>query len=244
MLDKNVAIKIGKTVIETLTQGMYEDARFVYREYIQNAADAIDKAVEDSILESRTDGEIFIRIEKENARIVIEDNGTGIKHAKVLDMLGNIALSEKDRAKDKGFRGIGRLGGLGYCDTLIFETSYAGEPVKTIMKWDAFDLRQKLFDKNITGDAGEIVKSVVTISEETEIEDKHYFKVMLESVDNDTLLDVPNIREYLSMVAPVPFSTSFYYKTEIYKYADEKGYSIDEYKIFINENILYKPYVL
>ena len=37
---------IGKNVIETLTLGMYEDARFIFREYIQNAADQIDEAVE------------------------------------------------------------------------------------------------------------------------------------------------------------------------------------------------------
>ena len=37
-------IRIGKNVIETLTSGMY-DARFVYREYVQNSADQIDKAV-------------------------------------------------------------------------------------------------------------------------------------------------------------------------------------------------------
>ena len=29
--------KIGKDVIESLTLGMYEDCRFIYREYIQNS---------------------------------------------------------------------------------------------------------------------------------------------------------------------------------------------------------------
>ena len=37
---------IGKDVIESLTLGMYEDSRFIFREYIQNSADQIDKAVE------------------------------------------------------------------------------------------------------------------------------------------------------------------------------------------------------
>ena len=36
---------IGKDVIESLTIGMYEDSRFIFREYIQNAADQIDKAI-------------------------------------------------------------------------------------------------------------------------------------------------------------------------------------------------------
>ena len=37
--------RIGKDVIESLTLGMYEDCRFIYREYIQNSADQVDKAV-------------------------------------------------------------------------------------------------------------------------------------------------------------------------------------------------------
>ena len=43
--------QIGKDVIESLTLGMYEDCRFIYREYIQNAADAVDKALESSLLD-------------------------------------------------------------------------------------------------------------------------------------------------------------------------------------------------
>lgn len=44
---------IGKNVIENLTTAMYEDLRIIYREYIQNSADAIDKAVRDGIIKSR-----------------------------------------------------------------------------------------------------------------------------------------------------------------------------------------------
>ncbi len=44
---------IGKDAIETLTSAMYEDSRFIYREYVQNSADAIDKAVEGGLFESK-----------------------------------------------------------------------------------------------------------------------------------------------------------------------------------------------
>ena len=33
--------EIGKSFIELVTEGMYEDCRDIYREYIQNSADAI-----------------------------------------------------------------------------------------------------------------------------------------------------------------------------------------------------------
>ena len=41
--------RIGKDVIESLTLGMYEDCRFIYREYIQNSADQVDKAIAESL---------------------------------------------------------------------------------------------------------------------------------------------------------------------------------------------------
>ena len=38
--------KIGKGVLENLTQAMYDDSRIVYREYLQNSCDQIDVAKE------------------------------------------------------------------------------------------------------------------------------------------------------------------------------------------------------
>jgi molecular chaperone HtpG len=235
-------IRIGKTVIETLTQGMYEDSRFIYREYIQNAVDAVDKAVENKVIENRKSGKIFINIDKSEKSIVIEDNGTGISKEYIYSTLGNIALSEKDRRKNKGFRGIGRLGGLGYCDKLIFETSFAGEATKTLMTWDAVALRQRLFDKNVKDDASDIVKSIIMLNSEQEDADEHYFKVILRDVDSDELLDIKDVREYLSMVAPVPYSEKFYYRVNIYKYTEENNLEMDEYCIHVNDDQIYKPY--
>ena len=49
MEDQHPKIEIGKDIIESLTLSMYEDCRFIYREYIQNAADAIDKAIQKNL---------------------------------------------------------------------------------------------------------------------------------------------------------------------------------------------------
>ncbi len=235
-------IRIGKTVIETLTQGMYEDARFIFREYIQNSADQIDKAIEMGLLKNRKEGKININIDTTNCEIIFEDNATGIRANDVYYVLGNIALSNKDRVKDKGFRGIGRLGGLGYCCKLQFETSYKGEPSKTIMIWDAKALQQKLFDKNNKHDASAIVESVIELKNEKEDIEKHYFKVHLIDVNNEYLLNKDNIREYLSMVAPVPYQTQFIFKSMIYKKSDELKNNIDEYSIYLNTDQIFKPY--
>ena len=45
--------EIGKNVIENLTTAMYENAYTVYREYIQNSADSIDKAIAAGIVNEK-----------------------------------------------------------------------------------------------------------------------------------------------------------------------------------------------
>lgn len=235
-------IRIGKTVIETLTSGMYEDARFVYREYIQNAADQIDKAIELGILQNRDEGRIHISIDAKEKRIIIEDNATGIKSDEFFSVLANIALSKKDRTKDKGFRGIGRLGGLGYCRKLIFETTYKGENVKSIMTWDADNLQKKLNDHTLDLDAASVVNSVIKTDYESIDSEEHFFKVILQDVSNSDLLCKNNIVEYLSMVAPVPYQPHFIFKSKIYDELKKEGLSIDEYCIFVNTDKLFKAY--
>ncbi|WP_299289364.1 ATP-binding protein [uncultured Mucilaginibacter sp.] len=110
---KNQATVIGKDVIESLTTSMYDDSRFIFREYIQNSADQIDKAIREELL-TEPQGEIHIQINTDKREIVIEDNATGIPAEDVLRILKNIAQSTKKRGVDKGFRGIGRLGGMAY----------------------------------------------------------------------------------------------------------------------------------
>lgn len=140
--------KIGKDVIESLTLGMYEDCRFIYREYVQNAADQVDKAVADHLLEKGEEA-IHIQIDPDERTITVEDNATGIPQHSVMPILRNVAHSTKQRGVDKGFRGIGRLGGLGYCSKLTFITSYKGEDVVSIMTWDAERLKEIINDREV-----------------------------------------------------------------------------------------------
>jgi Histidine kinase-, DNA gyrase B-, and HSP90-like ATPase len=236
-------LKIGKDVIESLTLGMYDDSRFIFREYLQNSADQIDRAIEQGLLNSRRQGNIFVTITPIEKKIIIEDNATGIQSSKVFQILGNIALSEKDRDKEKGFRGIGRLGGLAYCETLTFESSYFGENLKSILKWDALELRKIINDRHLRIEAVQVIERITSFSTSEEDEDKHYFKVILENVNNYDLLDIQKVRDYLSMVAPLPFDNRFIFKQKIKDtfFSDYK-FEIDEYNIFVNQEELYKAY--
>lgn len=233
--------RIGKDVIESLTLGMYEDCRFIYREYIQNSADQVDKAVAEGLINAGED-EIHITISPEERCIIIEDNATGISTDKVIPILRNIAHSTKKRGEDKGFRGIGRLGGLGYCSKLIFETSYVGEEVKSIMTWDADLLKQIINDRDNSEEAVDVLARVTDTITKKEAADKHYFKVTLENVTSDELLNVEHVKNYLSMVAPVDISSQFYYRHQINEFAKKNGLKVDIYNIYINGEQIYKPY--
>ncbi|MCD4678484.1 MAG: ATP-binding protein [Desulfobacula sp.] len=236
--------RIGKNVIETLTLGMYENAHFIYREYVQNAVDQIDVAVEEGILDRKSDGKINIIIDDIQKSISIEDNATGIKSSEVFKFLGDVANSQKDRTKRKGFRGIGRLGGLGYCDKLIFETTYKGETTKSILTLNAKQLKRIIEDRAITMDAATVISVITSLDKEEEGIDEHYFKVKLNNVTNDVLLDEMGVKDYLSMVAPVPFSNDFPFSNKIHAYFNEKNIKIEEYNVHlsINNEKLYKAY--
>lgn len=237
----NDQTKIGKHIVDILTQSMYEDSRFIYREYIQNSADSIDKAIKEGLLR-KEECEIHIKIDRLQKSIIVEDNATGIQQNRVIEILKNIADSEKERGVDKGFRGIGRLGGLGYCDTLIFETSFKGEGTKSIMTWNAKLLKEIINNRTSKEEAAAVIDTVTSLTVDNEDSEKHYFKVSLLNVSNETLLNKKEIETYLSMVAPVPFDKGFILKQRIYEQLKKENISIDEYSIFINTNQLFKLY--
>ncbi|WP_052487461.1 hypothetical protein [Gordoniibacillus kamchatkensis] len=102
----------GANIIENLTTGMYQDSKVIYREYIQNACDQIDKAEQLGILQPRNpnskypdlgQGVVNIWIKPEERYIVIEDNATGIKAEEFQRTLGNIAIPTKSWGKIKVF---------------------------------------------------------------------------------------------------------------------------------------------
>jgi hypothetical protein len=240
-MDKTSSPVIGKYVLENLTVGMYDDPRCVFREYVQNSADAIDKAVSLNLITNK-EGYIHIQISKDKKSIVIEDNGTGIMESRVIPMLQNVAQSDKEIGKERGFRGIGRLGGLGYCTSLVFETTFKGENTKSIMSWDAKRLQEIVHDKSKKESAEFVISTVSSFHIEPEESDKHYFKVIMRGVSNDNLLEENEIKDYLKMVAPVPFDSHFIFRSKIYEELKKVNLIIEDYNISVNTEPIYKGY--
>lgn len=241
--------KFGANILENLTTGMYRNPLVLFREYIQNACDSIDKAAQLGILESKKNGTIDIWLHEKERYIEIEDNGTGIPESEFERVLGNIADSDKTLGEEKGFRGIGRLCGLAYCKRLEFRSKAAGETTVSILSCDAEKMKTLLAEhqcklkKHL---ASEILKEIYSFTTEKDYEvSKHYFRVVLHSIDlqNNDLLNIPLIKEYLSFVAPVPYQNAFIFRNEIYKKAECLGISIDEYALKINGEDIFKKYV-
>lgn len=233
---------VGKNILDNLTTGMYADSKVIYREYIQNACDQIDLAIKLGIL-SPDEGNVDIYIDSKKRYISIKDNATGVRAANFIEDVGDIANSNKEIGKNKGFRGIGRLCGLAYCKTLKFTTSYLGESIKSIMTCDAQKMRAMLVEnKKYTLD--EIWDAIVAYTTDVENENEHYFEVEMFDInkENTDLLDDAKVREYLSFVAPVPYKNTFILRNKIYDYANSIGYHIDEYCVRVNGSQIFKEY--
>lgn len=239
-------IKIGKDVLELLSTSMYVDPLTVYREYIQNSADAIDEARRDGVLGAQDAGSVRIQIDLQSRNVRIRDNGTGICAKDFVTRLTSVGASRKRGASARGFRGVGRLAGLGYARELVFRTKVLGEKRASEMRWDCRRLRSAIRSDDFVGDLNAIVRECVNVRPiEGETED-HFFEVELLGLTrhrNDRLLDEQAVRSYLAQVAPVPFSPDFRFGAEIQSVLDRDG-TKSTLSIFTNENAepVYRPH--
>jgi hypothetical protein len=206
-------IRIGKDVIELVTSGMYVFPVTVYREYVQNAADAIDSARAQGLLGATERGQVSIQIDHAHRTVAIRDNGCGIPSSEAEDILLAIGGSPKRGTGARGFRGVGRLSGLAYCREIEFLTKAAGDPRVVSLIWDCRALRARLADNSYRGDVRDVIASAATIwTGKAANPDDHFFEVRLRDVvrhRQDMLLNDKLIAHYLSQVSPLPFSDEF-----------------------------------
>lgn len=241
-------IQVGKYTLESLTTGMYSDPKIVYREYIQNSVDSLENAVSLGLLEPQG-MRIDIVVNAEESYISIKDNGTGISADVAAKTLMNVGSSKKRNSNNRGFRGIGRLGGMSYCDTLVFTTSAENESVKTIVTFDCKQLRRLLIpgeyeDMSLSA----VLEEITAINTLPEKAEKHYLSVEMRDVNGfSDLLDIDAAKSYISQVAPLPYqSRHFIYTLQLKDYLRGKGYGIEEFPIFVGEDEddlepVYKP---
>lgn len=106
---------VGAGILNIVTESLYDKPIVVFREYIQNAADALS-----NVSDSCDNIELATHIWIENNNLCFIDNGTGIEEEKFIERMTEIANSSKVKAKNMGYKGIGRLSGMSYCKKLTF----------------------------------------------------------------------------------------------------------------------------
>ena len=242
----NDNILIGKYTLESLTSGMYLSSLDLYREYIQNAADSIDEAVDQQLI-LKDEAVVNIEINKELKTITISDNGTGIDQNHAYESLIDIGNSKKNYQRTRGFRGIGRLSGLGYCDLLTFETSALNEPTKTVITYDSKRLQQLLLPEEGQDSLSDVLNQVISFQKGEENPEKHYFTVKMTGVRNeDGLLDKEKVFDYLVQNLPLPFDKRFIWGSLINEKIKNMKLKVPQYNIFLTFNgrkeQLFKPY--
>jgi molecular chaperone HtpG len=226
---------------------MYDHALMAIREYVQNSADAIDEYHRTFGTVSRSDETIDISVDGKTRSVRIKDTGAGVPSAIAWHILHDLGRSSKDSSHNRGFRGIGRLGGLGYCDELKIETKAPGENVISSSTWDCNKLRRLISEGRSSEDAVSVIEEVTTFEQipYQGAPSDHFFQVELLNVrsSRDILLDVPAIKRYLAQVAPVPF------RTDSFTFAKTVDYQLraavptyETYDIRVNGDPITKPY--
>jgi molecular chaperone HtpG len=244
--------EVKKGLISLLMFTLYSDEKTIYREYVQNALDSINNAVEKRVLNQAKDGIVNIDIDARKKIVTIKDNGTGISASSAVHTLLDISASSKDGVHQAGQFGIGRLVGGGYCHELIFRTTAKGESVGTLIKFDV-DKIWHMVKEDPTDYLATYVIDMCTEKESfEEKEEEHYFEVILNGVKDDAapaLLDKEDVVKYLNAVAPVgykpPFNNVLIYKSTIDKPEFKKLHEgLEKIQLFVGETPILKQYDL
>ena len=226
----------GGFILETLTVGMYGEARNAIREYIQNGFDSIQRARETGVL-AKDAGQITITMTGDKRGLVIRDDGTGLPAASAVATLTRVGASTKNHARNAGFRGIGRLAGIVFCDKLTFMTKAKGERRQTMVVFDAKAMRAAMSPaKGSSASAEDVMsKHVKPFQEASAKVAEHFFEVRIEG-----LRDAPaectstkSMRDFVSQVAPVPYPADFPYRQKLADAARANGIPIEEVAISV-----------
>jgi hypothetical protein len=216
---------VGKDILELLSTSMYIDPMSMYREYIQNSADAIDLAQSARLLHAP--GQVEIRIDQSARAIVIRDNGSGLGKEQFIHQLTALGGSKKRGTKARGFRGVGRLAGLAFCQELIFRSRQETENAVHELRWDSREVRSLLRSADDSSDLREIVaKTIQTRDVPGRNWPERFFEVELRGVvrhRDDRLLNEDLVANYIAQVAPVSFSPEFRFGDQIRTFLETHG---------------------
>lgn len=240
----NQPIVVGKDILELLSSAMYVNPLSIFREYVQNAADSLDEATELGLYKNGAKPAIKITLNQSLRTATIRDNGAGIPRSQFARILTAIAGSRKRGTRARGFRGVGRLAGLGYCQHLIMRCKASDDAHVSCMYWDCRRLKELLRDP-AERTLEELLHEIVeTETQKPDGYPPHFFEVEMRDVirhRNDLLLNELALESYLGQVGPVPFHPSFIFGREIDEYLARYN-AVKTYTLTLNGHPVHRPH--
>ncbi len=228
-------VVVGKDILELVTGAMYVNPLSIYREYVQNSTDAIDELTSSK---ARDNAGVSIIIDVAQRTVRIRDSGAGISNSHFIEKMTAVGGSEKRGKAARGFRGVGRLSGLGYCKRLTFRGKAGGEKRVFEISWDGRKFKEILRDSDYDRQLPDVIKAVTSARSYEADDPDPFFEVELAGlirIKNDVLVNADAIYQYLAQVAPVPFAPDFQHGDTINEKLEEFGLG-SRYQITIEES--------
>ncbi|MCY4611968.1 MAG: ATP-binding protein [Gammaproteobacteria bacterium] len=201
---------VGGDILGLVTRGMYTDPLVIYREYIQNAADAIATS------NKPESGSIEIEIDPSELCLKIRDNGPGLSPSQAKRELIPLAMSQKDLKCNRGFRGVGRLSGLAFGSSVTFLTRCGAESTIMRVVWNGEQLRKSI-DKNLS--IRKAILECVTVDQlKGDNYPENFFEVQVEGISRyaaSSILNRDIVRDYIGEICPVQFKETFPYLDDL-----------------------------
>lgn len=257
---------VGASILNIITESLYDKPIVVFREYVQNSADSLS-----SVLTEDNEEDLYNYIWTKDNNLYFLDNGAGIKSDDFLSKMESIAFSSKEKSFNIGYKGIGRLSGISYCKKLHFINivnfknnifqEYTIDCVKysKIQKTDNYnemtfhDLMKEIgslnssdLEKNISN----IFRSYTNIFSSR----NSGFLVILEDISTvlKSVIEDKGFCDELEWLLPVPFSDDLFDKTldtsTLFEsltfentFNDSSVVAARSYKIYFNNKQLFRP---
>ena len=226
---------VGGDLLRLITAGMYDSPLILYREYLQNAADAVA---------AQGSGTVHVMIDRIRSQLAIRDDGTGLSPREAARRLIDVGSSAKDRTSDRGFRGIGRLSALAFAEQVQFTTrTCVAEPV-TEVTWCGRTLRDPELAQ---------VDAITAIERCTRTRQllngdwpARFFEVRVDHIHRhaaSALLNEDDVRSYIGEVCPVPMAAAFPLATQIREFlATHTDYFVLDVRVNDDDSPIKRPF--
>lgn len=234
-------IYVGRNLLETLTSALYESPIILFREYVQNSLDAYNDSQKNGYKEI-DDFCVEINIDKATRTIRIKDNGYGIENKADFDkdMLSFGDSRKEDKSQFIGFRGIGRISAVPFCEKLTFINKAIGQNHRNICIWKGETFKELINnDYKDTKSFEDVIKKIVVISDEESNDENHYFEVVIENYSKEVeeVIENKNFEINLRKLLPLKYDASFTKSEEIIKrYNDFMNERFQKYMCCIKLN--------